>query len=298
MTEQSDQAATSIWESLRQRMHEFSPAERKVARVLLTSSPTVGLETVARLAARAGVSGPTVIRFVTRLGFDSYVTFQEAVRAELDARMSSPVRRYARQALAEATDQLLERHRDFFMQDVKETFDSLSPRELKTAIDMLTDTRGRVFLVGGRYSQVLAHQLYLHIQQLRPRTQLLASDPGERVWVRLDAGPRDVLVVFDYRRYQKDVVELASTLSAQGARVILFTDRWLSPVSDFADVVLPSIVESPSPFETLVPALAVVEALVAGMVVAMGATARKRVEQYAEIADQVVIQLDPPADPW
>lgn len=296
MIEQSDQAAAPIWESLRQRMHEFSPAERKVARVLLTSSPTVGLETVARLASRAGVSGPTVIRFVTRLGFDSYVAFQNALRAELDARMSSPVRRYARQAMAEATDQLLERHRDFFMQDVQETFDSLSPRELKAAIDMLADTRGRVFLMGGRYSQVLAHQLYLHIQQLRPRTQLLNSDPGERVAACLDAGPRDVLVVFDYRRYQKDVIEFASTLSAAGARVILFTDRWLSPISDFADVVLPSIVESPSPFETLVPALAVVEALVAGMVVAMGGAARKRVEQYAEIADQVVIQLDPPAD--
>jgi DNA-binding MurR/RpiR family transcriptional regulator len=296
MIEQSDPAGAPIWESLRQRMHEFSPAERKVARVLLTSSPTVGLETVARLASRAGVSGPTVIRFVTRLGFDSYVAFQNAVRDELDARMSSPVRRYARQPMTEATDQLLERHRDFFMQDVQETFDSLSPRELKAAIDMLADTRGRVFLMGGRYSQVLAHQLYLHIQQLRPRTQLLTSDPGERVAACLDAGPRDVLVVFDYRRYQKDVIEFASTLSAAGARMILFTDRWLSPISDFADVVLPSIVESPSPFETLVPALAVVEALVAGMVVAMGGAARKRVEQYAEIADQVVIQLDPPPD--
>jgi DNA-binding MurR/RpiR family transcriptional regulator len=38
----------------------------------------------------------------------------------------------------------------------------------------------------------------------------------------LDIGKRDVLLVFDVRRYQHDVITFAETASNQGAKVILF----------------------------------------------------------------------------
>jgi DNA-binding MurR/RpiR family transcriptional regulator len=277
-------------------MHEFSSAERKVARVVLTNSPTVGLETVARLAELAGVSGPTVIRFVNRLGFDSFIDFQRAVRSELDARMASPVSRYAQQGAAGEIDQVIGQHRDIFVRDLQETFDLLSPREFQAAVGLLADVRRRLWIAGGRFSRVLAEYLHLHLQQLRPNTHLLGHDPAGRVAAVLDAGRRDVLVVFDYRRYETETVDLARAVAASGATVVLFTDRWLSPIADVAEIVLPSVLESPSPFETLVPGLAVVEAVVAGLVSAMGDSARRRVGRYAAITDRMVIGWDPPAD--
>ena len=60
--------SASVAEAIRRGMADCSPAERKVARVLLSSYPSAGFETVAKLAARAGVSGPTVLRFANRLG--------------------------------------------------------------------------------------------------------------------------------------------------------------------------------------------------------------------------------------
>ena len=61
-----------IGELVRQRQADLSPAERKLARVLLASYPIAGLESVARFAERAGVSAPTVTRFITKLGFRSF----------------------------------------------------------------------------------------------------------------------------------------------------------------------------------------------------------------------------------
>ena len=61
------------------KMDEFSNGERKVARALLAQYPTAGLTTVADLAASAGVSSPTVVRFVTRLGFTGFATFQRSL---------------------------------------------------------------------------------------------------------------------------------------------------------------------------------------------------------------------------
>src|SRR3546814_16047331 len=59
----------------------------------------------------------------------------------------------------------------------------------------------------------------------------------------LDIGKRDTLIVFDYRRYQTDVVEFARQAEARGAHVVLFTDPWMSPIAEIADVVIIASVE-------------------------------------------------------
>src|SRR5258708_30872555 len=60
---------SSIGELVRQRQADLSPAERKLARVLLASYPIPRLHSVARVAQRAPVGAPTVTRFITQLRF-------------------------------------------------------------------------------------------------------------------------------------------------------------------------------------------------------------------------------------
>ena len=78
--------------------------------------------------------------------------------------------------------------------------------------------------------------------------------------VRVKGG--DVLL-FDYRRYQSQALRVASAAKARHARVVLFTDIYASPLRELADLIISAPVESLSPFDTLVPALAQVEALIA-----------------------------------
>src|SRR5258708_6974722 len=96
-----------IGELVRQRQTSLSTAERKLARVLLASYPIAGLESVARFAERAGVSPPTVTRFITKLGFRGYPEFQELLRQEVQARLSSPLARYRDEPQRAGTDSIL-----------------------------------------------------------------------------------------------------------------------------------------------------------------------------------------------
>src|ERR1700716_178256 len=96
-----------VGELVRQRLNSLSPAERKLARVLMASYPIAGLESVARFAERARVSPPTVTRFITKLGFRGYPEFQETLRTEVQARLSSPVARYRDLEPARGTDSVL-----------------------------------------------------------------------------------------------------------------------------------------------------------------------------------------------
>src|SRR5258706_15074545 len=96
-----------VGEVVRERLDSLSPSERKLARVLLASYPIAGLESVARFAERAHVSPPTVTRFITKLGFRGYPEFQETLRHEVQARLSSPLARFRDDQPARETDSVL-----------------------------------------------------------------------------------------------------------------------------------------------------------------------------------------------
>jgi len=137
-----------------------------------------------------------------------------------------------------------------------------------------------VTLIGGRFSSMLAEHLAAHLRILRPRVQVLSAAGPDRVSSMLDLRRRDVLVAFDYRRYQHDTVRLAMTAKDQGATLIAFTDPYLSPLAARADVILISSVQSPSPFDALTPAVALTEALVAALVDRLGDAPRARMARY------------------
>ncbi|MFE1949446.1 MurR/RpiR family transcriptional regulator [Streptomyces sp. NPDC059524] len=289
-------APGALADVIRHKLGDLSPAERKVARVLLVNYPSAGFETVAVLADRAGVSAPTVIRFANRLGYRGFPDFQTALREELDERNASPLSLYesADHTRADAAPggeaSLLAQGSTLFSSAVAQTLTELPPHDLEQAVSLLADGKRRITLAGGRFTHLLAQYLGLHLMQLRGDIRLLPEGDVERTATLSALTRRDVLVVFDYRRYEQDKVTMAEIALEQGAKVILFTDRWLSPVSAHAEVVLPSLVTTPSPYDSLVPTLAVVETVVAGVVTALGDAAPERLRHTEEIAGRLGLQ--------
>jgi DNA-binding MurR/RpiR family transcriptional regulator len=88
------------------------------------------------------------------------------------------------------------------------------------------------------------------------------------------------VVVFDFRRYQRDTVRLGRAAARQGATLLLVTDLRLSPLAADADLILPVEVEAPSSFDSLVPAMALAEMLVAGVVDDLGDQPREWIALY------------------
>ena len=273
----------NVAEVARRRMGRLTPAERKVARALLTAYPVAGLETVAELARRAEVSGPTVIRFAAKLGYDHYATFQQALKDELVARDSSPVRQISSRALSQ--DPVLTRAHQRFSDALTRTLDGLSPHDLAGCVKLLADKRRPVTGVGGRFTRGLAEYLIGHLQQLRPNAALVGDGPFGKTSRALDMSRRDVLVAFDFRRYSRDTVDFARAAHTRGSTVILVTDPWLSPIAEIAKFTLPAAVEAVSPFDSLLPALAIVDILVAAVIDEIGDSAEQRVRQMESLAD-------------
>jgi DNA-binding MurR/RpiR family transcriptional regulator len=269
----------SVAEHTRELLGSLSPGERKVARALLAAYPVAGLETVADLAERAKVSAPTVLRFAGRLGYTSYPALQQALMREIHEQMGSPLRRMTDStpvpdSLGDAATA--------YVSSISESFGRLPQSELDLAVELLSDVRLRVTLIGGRFSQVLATYLANHLVLMRGSIAVLPADRLQRDAVLLDLGKRDLMVVFDYRRYDADVVEVARRASAAGARVLLFTDPWLSPAADVATAVIPAQVEAVGPFDSLAPAMSVVETIVAAVNIQLADASRDRITRLEQ----------------
>jgi DNA-binding MurR/RpiR family transcriptional regulator len=172
--------AVTVAERLRLRLGGLTQGERKVARALMADYPVGGLEPVARLAAAAGVSPPTVVRLVAKLEFDGYAEFQQSLKSEVSARLSSPLQMHAERP-GTASEGALPRTERLLCDGIRSSFARLPPGEFSQAVRLLADPRRRVTLIGGRFSTMLAEYLAAHLKILRPRVQVLSARPG-RGW--------------------------------------------------------------------------------------------------------------------
>ncbi|MFN3972936.1 MAG: MurR/RpiR family transcriptional regulator [Gemmobacter sp.] len=259
---------------------QLTPSDLKVARALLADYPTAGLNTVAQLAAVAGVSGPTVVRFASRLGFDGFPDFQKALLAEVQARMNSPLAMIdAGKAAAVPQEQIYREVIRSCVTMLEATAGMVTAADFDAAARLITDPTLRLHFIGGRFSGYLAGMLWQHLRQLRAECQVVSGNRPDRVDSLIDIGRRDLIIAFDYRRYQVDTIQFVTAAAERGAQVVLFTDPWASPLAANAKVVLTAPVEGPSPFDTMVPALAQVEALIAAVTMRLSPTSRARIAE-------------------
>jgi DNA-binding MurR/RpiR family transcriptional regulator len=273
---------TSVAELVREKMSELAPSERRVAQVLLASYPMPGLESLAQVAGSASVTPTTALRFVRKLGFDGYPDFQRKLREEVRDRMRSPLSLYAFQ-MPDPKDGVLADSLRVFRRGLEKTFRSVPESEFQAVVRLLADEQRPVVFTGGRFSQLLAHYAYAHLRMVRSGCALVGSTFDPREDAVLDIGRRHVACIFDYRRYQEDTIEFARAAAARGATVIAFTDPWLSPISTVAQRVLIAYPDAPSPFDSMVGAFALMEAVLAGVVAELRERGRTRVERLEAV---------------
>lgn len=275
----------TVADALRRRRGELTPAELRVAQALLGDYPAAGLQPVARLAEEANVSPPTVLRLVVKLGFGGYPQIQEALRAELSARTSGPLEDYP--AAAREGEPLTVRARALG-KALAESQRAQDPTELSAAADLIADRGHRILVTGGRFSWTLAAHLAAFLTLLRPNVEHVPNEAGARAAALLDVDETTVVVAFDYRRYQRDTIAFGRAASTQGAALVVCTDPYLSPLASSATVLLTTTVEGPPPFVTLVPAFALVETLILGVVERGGKDSRERVAAFEHLNADVV----------
>lgn len=250
-----------IRERIEKAAETLTAGERKLAATILSDYPFSGLSPIHELARHSEVSAPSISRFVAKIGLDGYQEFQRELMSELKQGLRSPLDLHAPNRKVEGGFL-----KDFIAKSTSQmamAADAITEEQFVQICSLLTDPKRRIYVLGGRISDTIARHLTFHLRLIRKDVFHLPDNA--EMWpdyvMRMRQG--DILYLVDFRRYEKRLERLAQRAAqTRHVRVVLMTDKWISPVAKHAQEVMPVPIESGTLWDTYSAALAVSEAIV------------------------------------
>lgn len=271
----------TVAERLRAARASMTAAELAIGSELMENYPVSGLVPIVQLAAKAKVSAPTVTRLIAKLGFSGYSAFHDALRAEVQTRMFSPLDVYPE--ADNAAGDPASRAKASYIASIGSTFQNIDARDIAAAVAALSDATRDVSILGGRYSHLLARHLGAYLSMLRPGVCVVPEHSGGRIGGLVEVNQRSVAVVFDFRRYQQTSIDWGMAAVARGAFLIVVTDQYLTPLSSSAGALLTANTAGIEPFDSMTGAFAVTEMIISDVARAIGHDARDRLADYEQL---------------
>lgn len=239
----------------------FTPAERRVAESVLEDPKLVAFGTVAQLAARSTTSGPSVLRFAARLGFEGFVDLQAFVREQIADQLRPATERIRERPPSDVVARTLATDLD----NVRSTLEGIDAASFDATVGVLADQRRGVYVLAGEVSLGVGMVLATQLELLRDRVALIAGSPV-RVSRQLAAlAPGDVVVAVDHRRYERWLLDAARRAVGAGAVLVAVSDSAFSPLAEPASYAFVVGVRGAGPFDSHAGSFALVHALVTGV---------------------------------
>lgn len=279
-------ATQTISDRIQARLDQLTRAERQLAHSILENYPASGLGPLTALAKDASVSVPTVARMVQKLGFKGYPEFQAELREELKAKVKNPIAKHDTWAEGAPSEHMLNRFTDAVIGNIRHTLGQIAPQDFDAACALMADDQRRLYIVGGRITHTLAEYLFLHMQVIRPSVTHIQSTSNTWPHYLLDMKESDIFVIFDMRRYENNTLRLAKMARAKGARIILFTDQWQSPVHQLAEISFGGRTVVPSAWDSLATTLLLVETMISSAQNLNWDKTKDRMEELEDMFDQ------------
>jgi DNA-binding MurR/RpiR family transcriptional regulator len=276
----------TVAERIRKLFGELTPAEHKLANIMLENYPVSALGSITAVAEASNVSTPTVARMAKKLGFGGFPEMQAALRSEIEAKISTPITKHKRWNENAPDTHILNRFADAVLSNMHQTLQQIDIEVFDAVTGLLGDRERGVHVVGGRITRSFADYFFTHMQMIRNNVTLLASSSNTWPHYLLNMSPGDVLVAFDIRRYERDIERLAEMARDRDVQLILFTDQWGSPAAEHAAHTFHTHIEAPSAWDSSVVILFVIEAIIAAVQVDTWESTEERVHELERLFDK------------
>jgi DNA-binding MurR/RpiR family transcriptional regulator len=250
---------------IERRFAELSPRLRVAARYVLDRPDEVALHSMRALALRAGVKPSIMLRLARELGFAGYDAFRAPFREWLRQRqVSFTARARALRDRARHSEEaaLVSNMLAADLADLEETYTSLGEERLVAARKMLA-AAPRVFVLGTRSLYPVAFAFHYACRMFMDTTILLTGQGGTFADELRRVQKGDVMLAIGLDPLPSDMLHAVGYARAAGARLLALTDSPISPLAQGAALVLPVKAGGPSFFDSAVPALSIVQTLVA-----------------------------------
>ncbi len=286
--------AESVVDTVRSRYEDLTAAQKRIAEAIVEDPEFVAFATVDKMASRLGVAASTIVRFAYKIGLDGYQDLQMRVRTQVrqQYRSATDVGLDASPA-AHLGDTPLAASLTRDLQHLQRTIRGMDADALQRSVEAL-DTAEHLYITGDLASYSLAYYAAIALGGARDHVRLVQAD-AEGAAALLDMGPGDVLLAFTFPPYSRNVLRVVDWAIRCKAMTIGVTDAAVSPVGQRVKVVLPAVASGMGPQSTLVPGMAVANALVNAVTLRNEQRTTERYRAIQHIVhdwDQIVLGAD------
>lgn len=273
----SQPPGAGVLATITERLPDLRQSERKVATVIL-NDPTAALDmSISRLAAAAGVSDPTVMRFCSAVGYSGYQVFRLSLAQSLAFGVPATHSAIGREDTSEA---IVKKVFAYALSSLDHSRRMLDVNAVVDAIDLIADA-GELVFVGHGASHIVAQDA----AQKFPLFGIPCSAPADSHQQHMMASmisESSVVVLISNTGSTASVLELARITKERGARVIGITgSRGL--LSDLSDVAL--IVETLENTDLFTPTISRIAALVVIDILSTGVALRRSDSHISRVQD-------------
>ncbi|SDT24133.1 MurR/RpiR family transcriptional regulator [Actinoplanes derwentensis] len=235
MTERKRGTAETVVRA-RGLLPSLSPAEQRVARVIIEEAATASRLTITDLAERAGSSETTVIRFCRAMGFAGYSELRLTLAAESGRRDDTTE---AIGSDISPGDDLAEVVKKIAFADaraVEETASQIDIAVLGQVVELLAEAR-RVDIYGVGASAFVATDFQHKLHRIG-RVAFAWSDTHVAMSSAALLDERDVAFGISHTGTTSDTIDAFTEAKRHGARTVALTNFPRSPITTLADLVL------------------------------------------------------------
>ncbi|GIJ24344.1 MurR/RpiR family transcriptional regulator [Micromonospora lutea] len=264
----------------------LSPAERRVARLVVANPGDAARRTITDLAIAAETSEATVIRFCRSVGMDGYPQLRIRLAAEAARRVEPPDARVVGGDIPPGADlaQIIATIAFNDARAVEETAEQLDPTVCERVVDAIVGA-GRVDIYGAGASGLVAADLQHKLHRIG-RTAFYFPDLHTALTSAALLGRGDVAIGMSHTGTTSDVVEVLGQARSRGATTVVLTNFPRSPVTEVADHVLTTAARETTyrsgATASRLAQLTVVDCLFVGVAARNRSRARKSLEVTAE----------------
>jgi DNA-binding MurR/RpiR family transcriptional regulator len=216
----------------------LSPAERRVAQVIIDERAAAARLTITDLAERARSSESTVIRFCRAMGFTGYSQLRLTLAAETGVAGDTAGDEQVGSDINESDDltQVVKKIAFADARAVEETASQIDVAVLEQVVDLVAAAR-RVDIYGVGASAFVAADFQHKLHRIG-RTAFAWSDMHVALTSAALLDERDVAFGISHTGITTDTIEAFETAGRHGARTVALTNFPKSPIAQAADLVL------------------------------------------------------------
>lgn len=258
---------------------------KKAADFVLEHPVEVALLSIRKSAETADVTPSTMTRLAKALGFERYDSFrqlfQEAVHTKTPSSFGQRAESLQELASNNTENNVLSEFSTATFDNLEHFFQGDTLEKLEQAAPMIVNAP-RVFTIGFRDTFACAHHFAYVGRIAFPHIKLIRGYQGTLLSELAEIGEQDVVVVFGSDPYAMETVNAINIVRDANAKIIAVTDSLRSPLAGGAEVVFTLKNETPHFFGTLIPAIALVEALLSVCVSLGGSKIVSNINQFEE----------------